>query len=496
MKKTVVLTSGQNFVWHSMQEIIPEIERSWSSTQVADSHQVDIINVDDLRLSHILPRVIDATHIVLACFTLRLCQIGKLLREKFKIDARFIIYVHNQASIGFWPFLEWGLGEVLRSSDLFICSSSRDALSLNQVFFDPRSEVVPFTLPELGRSLLSAQTHPNKPESNSEMDQICFAYIGRISSQKNIHTLIEACHILTREHQALPFRLEIYGKEDGLGSPNMGVRDFAYEDFLKNLIKSVTIEARIQWMGHWERIDLNERMTRNKPIFVSASLHADENFGMAAFRALCGGQLAVLSDWGGHYDFKSAFKEQVFLVKAYGDSHGPFISPADLALQMSDAAKFSHANLQTTPPNPYCPMQIKNRLLDFLHEARHPDRQLQFTSLARDIHSFRKKYQSEGSGPCQIFSSYSDPLAQPLFKAYGMTQHSNDQKHFKGKILKTPAWVRYSNNAFHITDPHRGHNKMDISLAKDGRPVETLDGTQILVDLTNALELMERGYVY
>src|SRR3954462_3763771 len=78
-KKTVVLTSRENFVWLSMQEIVPLIESCWLGSARKGRHQVIVLDVDRLSIPELLPELMSADNVVFTCFTVRLARIGELL---------------------------------------------------------------------------------------------------------------------------------------------------------------------------------------------------------------------------------------------------------------------------------------------------------------------------------------------------------------------------------------------------------------------------------
>ena len=150
VKKTVLLTSRENFVLaHGMQEIIPFIEQSWLSAAAEGRHEVKCLNVDQQPISKLMPELLAADNVVFTCFTVKLCKIGELLRRQFALDARYFVYLHNQATIACWPLHWWGMGGWLREDDVFVSSSTADAETMKHSFERSRVEIVPFTLSDL-----------------------------------------------------------------------------------------------------------------------------------------------------------------------------------------------------------------------------------------------------------------------------------------------------------------------------------------------------------
>ncbi|MES2965542.1 MAG: glycosyltransferase family 4 protein, partial [Bdellovibrionota bacterium] len=329
MKRTVVLTSTENFVWSSMQEIIPMIEMAWKLA-AGPRHRVRIVDVGQEKISDYLADVVQADQVVFTCFTAKLARLGEFLRRSANVDGRWIVYLHNQATIGCWPLFAWGMGEQLRSDDVFISSSTRDARTLKLTFPEGDVRVHPFPLPlpliEMTKVKSTKRTSPT------------FVYSGRLSSQKNVHTLIYAFSLYVNRNG--PAKLVLFGGEDGLGSPNMGFKDEGYESYLRRLVSTLGIEDRVEFAGALPRAELHERL-RTPHVLVSASLHSDENFGMSALRSLCMGAPCVLSAWGGHWDFAKDFSSQLQLVAVHGSDWGPWIDAGEFANAMAKALRNS-----------------------------------------------------------------------------------------------------------------------------------------------------------
>lgn len=401
MSLSIVLTSRQNFVWLSMQEIIPMLEECWR--RAADpAHEVQVVDVDGLDASGfraIVRQALRAKNLIWACFTPKLARVARALRNDCGVDARFIVHLHNQATIAGWPLRVWG--PEFRADDVFISSCAADAEAMRRVVTGARIEVVPFCL--LEEEPLPGPLVGRLPEA--------LVYVGRISPQKNLHTLL----IALRE-VALP--LELFGGEDHLGSPNMGIENPTYGSELRAMAKALGVEDRVHFHGHLPRAEIQARLRAIPYVFVSPSLHSDENFGMAAFRALRDGMPAVLSDWGGHRDFARAFSPQVQRVAVHASPLGPSLE----APELSEALRRAASQKVGAPaiPTLYAPLQVSTRFREIARRERKPSAPLLFTELADQILARRSHFLADSPRRSKIFDSYADPLARPLFEAYGM----------------------------------------------------------------------------
>jgi glycosyltransferase involved in cell wall biosynthesis len=402
---TIVLTSTQNYVWSSMQEIIPHIVRCWEKTK-GSSHNVEVIDVDKTPLKSIAKQCWQAQNIVISCFNFQIASVLRVLKKDMGIPARLIFHLHNQATIALWPLQEFGILPLFTGNDLFVSSANRDWESLKQSVHSPKGGVVIFSLAE---KELITDTH-KAPEEN----ELYFA--GRISRQKNLHSIIEALHILKQKNIYTKFH--IFGDEDFLGSPNMGVKDPSYKQELVELIHKFNLQELVIFHGKVDRTELYQSKLKNRKIFISPSAHSDENFGIAAFRALCRGERLILSDWGGHTDYQQNFPTQIEYVDIIpANENGLTCGPSQIAEAI---IKTLEKNIPafSIPPQ-YFEDNISKQYFQLLKNPIEVSSPLKLTSLFEKIIDRRAQFKPH---PTRIFHDYNDPLAQELFKAYGLKQ--------------------------------------------------------------------------
>lgn len=439
----IILTTKQNFVWHSMQEIIPNIERQWQGYAESRSFDISVINVDDKhRFQSTLSKVFTADLIVVTAFNVKIGESITILRGKLGLSTPLVFYLHNQATIACWPLAHWGIVNLFTDKDIFISTCQKDRDTIKAVFSNVRSELIPFYYNEdsLHASL------PVKVEGKK------FVYIGRISEQKNLHTLLMAFHNLKKKGE-LNFTFELYGGEDSLGSPNMAKESSPYLDYLLNLVSELGLQESIIFHGHKRREELFQQLAQGPFIFISPSLHSDENFGMAALTSLCIGAKAILSDWGGHHDFKKYFAHQVSYVPVVSSSSGPFLNFESLiqALEQTSMPERLTPNLPK-----YYTKEWPYKIFDTFFEEQKSARPLERTPLANAVY---EAYQSlSDPKKMKIFSGYEDPLANKFFELYGAKGRLREQAD-RSLIIPFP-WVQLIDGVYEINDPHRGHFRM------------------------------------
>lgn len=437
----LVLTSKQNFVWHSMQEIIPYIESTWLKSD-KNKLQASVLNIDDVKLEEIVPRALGATHIVLTCFNYKIFKIAAFLRENLGLPVNFIIYVHNMATIAFWPYRNWSSADFFKANDIFVSSCENDLKTLGAVFKHPSVVKIPFYL------LNPVENHLDKPFLQTSD----LVYVGRISPQKNLHNLLLALSILKKKKSCKLPMLTLFGKEDDLGSPNMELKQTGYLNFLKTLVKKFELTSEVHFAGHQSRETINSFLTEKQCLAVSASLHSDENFGMAILQSLVLGNRCVISDWGGHSDFKYYFPDRTTLMKVASSLRGPILPAQTIAeaIEATLLAPICGAPLQIHPD--YRPENCIPRLLEQMRMPFSADR-LAFSTLADSI--YHQKKNVYGNSQMRIFSDYQDPLFQEI-SAYYIGNVTPAEKFNTNQVYQPVPWVELQQNQYRVLDPHKG----------------------------------------
>lgn len=399
----LVLTSKENFVWHSMQEIIPYLENIWAHSS-SEYYKIKIVNLDEVSLADLTKEALLCQHVVLTCFNLKICKVAEFLRFKLNLSIRFIVYVHNMATIAFWPFRKFARPDFFRTEDVFISSCENDIKNVQAVFQNPKTLLSPFFY-----------TNPDLNNLNKNFsDQMKLVFIGRISSQKNLHSLITAYGLLS--HKNSQPNLYLFGKEDHLGSPNMGFKDHDYQQQLNKLIERLGLQKNIIFMGHRSRDEINKFLTENSCLCISPSLHSDENFGMAILQSLILGNQVLISDWGGHSDFAKHFTDRVSLMPVIQTADGPSLKPEIIAHYLQQAISTFASDRTPIEKIDYYQMQSQiERNLSLLTPVNKSS-PLLYTDLAEDI--FNQKLSLFSNQPTQIFTSYKDPLFLKISKFY------------------------------------------------------------------------------
>jgi len=407
IKKVAIIQTKQNFKWLSMQEIIPNLTSCWEKACLELSFESKVINVDDLNFKDLTKYILLSDVIVFTAFNESIAKLMRAIRVNLGIDAKFIFHLHGLTTIGLWPLEKFGVLNLFKSSDEFIGTCQGDLNCMRHVSPNAKITLIPYPY------------FPLNSSRENEADQIVFAYVGRLSDQKNITIIIEAYHLLLTQFKNLKTPpLLIYGKEDYLGSPNMGLESEPVLSKCENLIESLGLEKKVIFKGFVPREDLYKEIGPHH-IFVSASTHSDENFGMALMHSLAQGGAAVVSAWGGHKVFKKYFNDDTLLLcPVHFKDSIPTVDPQYFAELMMRSFEGFQCKNNSQLPSYFSSESVSEQFRLLLTNEDHKSiKLLELTNLAHELFEQQKFYESQGFTQ-RVFRSYEDPLAQIFLKAY------------------------------------------------------------------------------
>ncbi len=402
IKRIAIVTTRQNYKWTSMQEVLPGIEKCWETASDDLGIEHRIINVDVEPLREYVKFILQCDMFIIIAFNETISRFMKEVRTTLNIPAPFVLHLYGHATLGLWPQYRFGALDIMNSGDIFIGTCPGDIKCMQLTCLNARTYDIPY--PHFPLDLPS--TKGNK----------VFAYVGRISDQKNVDLLIEAYALLKERIKNIP-KLIIYGKEDHFGSPNMGIASTNCLEDLKVLADSLGVSDDVVFRGFVSREAIYSELGKNH-IFLSASTHSDENFGMALLRSLAFGGAAVVSNWGGHQVFKAQCPERVWTVAIeFRNSHPrPIVS--DFAIAMEKALDFVEKNkIEAELPSYFSSNSVTLSFKEIIKRASYNDAPLIITDTAQKMFQQQKFFESQGDIQ-RVFYSYSDPFAQLFLKAY------------------------------------------------------------------------------
>lgn len=460
----LVLTTREKSWWWSMQEVIPAIERVWTGIGQFSREGIRMLCVplapeDEQCIQTSAPQL---KRIVITAVTPGTVRAALFLRLQMKVPAPMIIYIFGDSTEGFHAFGD--LLDVLTERDIFVVSCEAEAVATRCSFPNARVGVIPIPLVD--------QFKLNGGGRDTAHKTARLAYVGRVSEQKNLHTLLFALWILRTSHGRMPrFTLDVYGGEDNLGSPNMGLEYPNYGTYLQGLAELLGIADMVTWHGFKPRDWLFDNVHLEPHIFVSPTLHSDENFGSSVLASLVNGHQAVTTAWGGHFGFQEWFPQQLILVPVYRSTMGPVVHPVLLADAILRAVnRMSTVIVKDTTLDraraEFSESTVAMRTFQMLSWADGEPVPLEKSPTQRYIDERRDLF----GGARKIYADYEDPVAQIFFEAYGMKEPLTFEEQSPYVL---PPWASCSDHVLRISDPHRGQQGFSL----DARISKSLDVT-------------------
>ncbi len=469
VREIVVLTSRRSS-WLSMRRIIPALERAWAALGREPGRRVRVVAAGEARFASVMGTLLKADLVVVTVLTpaTRRCLLA--LRERLRVWTPLVLHTHGEGTAAAARL--GALAGILTEADLFLAASRREARSVRLCFPRADARVVPFPIGLPGRLVSRrAESGPRR-----------FVFAGRVSEQKGLHVVLLALRVLARRRPAWRGSLDVYGVSDGLGSPNMGFRFKTYGRFLRRVAATLGLGERVRWLGRLSPDRLRGALGRDH-VFVSASLHSDEDFGVAALDSLCLGGRAALSDWGGHADLKERFGSSVSLARPLDSPFGPFVPADRLADAMARAlqARPGGADGARAYSIERCARAL-SRLCERV--GGRPARPLRLGPAAARVHSRIGRLPPARPGPgfaalpgygsARIFAGYDDALLKPFLRAYGVGRRGVRGGRVAKTLLLVP-WVRVERDRVVVRDPHRGFRALPRRSARPQRTVACRD---------------------
>jgi glycosyltransferase involved in cell wall biosynthesis len=449
----LVLTTREKDWWLSLQEIIPAIDRVWEGVGRATGESVRTLCVplppeieQDLEIS-----ASKVKRIVITSVTPGTVKVALLLRRQLKVTAPMTVYSHGDPTDGLQAFGDFA--DVLTEADTFVVACGAEMVAIRRVFPNAQVTVIPFPLVD--------QFKVSDVDRDAGTGLARLVYVGRVSEQKNLHTLLLALWLLrTSYDRRVDVTLDVYGGEDGLGSPNMGIQFADYGTYLRQLAESLGVADMVTWHGPKPRDWVFYNVHLEPHVFVSPTVHSDENFGSSVLASLVNGHQVVTTAWGGHFGFQKWFPRQLTLVPVHSSPLGPVVHPVQLADAIVAAVEAASTTVVTDAAVELGRAEFSvggavKRAVEMLGRPDGDPVPLKKSPVQERIDEHRALY----GGKRRIYADYEDPLAQIFFEAYGMA----DPLAFEEQASYVlPPWVSCSDQELQIIDPHRGNRTLAV----------------------------------
>tara|TARA_R110002049_G_scaffold307477_2_gene508059 strand:+ start:136 stop:1458 length:1323 start_codon:yes stop_codon:yes gene_type:complete len=315
MKKTklAIIVATNPSVWQSCRIITPNIDACYRSIADQSNGQVEIEyfnyynSQSELDLINEVQRTFDWQPDTLIFMDhqphpLKFLQYYKELQPK---RCHFIFHVYGDFTLF---TVDWTSTEKLIKKDQcqFIAASHKQVELISSFVENPKSvHYCPF--PVDTRKFYFDQEKRGKARNDLciDKDDFVFLYTGRLSPQKNTLGLIDSFEKAFKDYEKPPLFL-FAGAYDQLGTPFIGnyLAKNQYQSRVQLRLDNLPakLKDRVHYVGSLEPEELSQYYLASD-MFISLSLHNDEDYGMSPIEALLSGTKTILTDWAGYSSF-------------------------------------------------------------------------------------------------------------------------------------------------------------------------------------------------
>ena len=385
-------------------------------------------------------------------------------------ECKMIFHGFESASVYFANTSLYGIDNFLYQQDLWIMSCQADAELARLSFKDIKTEVVP---------LKSHDLHKVPEDKKNECKNIY--YFGRISEQKNLNASLFGVSLVADEMRKNGRKFKIYGYEDYLGVPNLRIPSSGYLEDLYSMVKQLSLKDLVEFYPAVQVEKMEEELRHG--VFLSPSVHSDENFGLVAFRALKIGSPAILSKWGGHIDLNLQYTN-IEYIDVFETRTGPEVNPCQIAEKL----------LKIWSKNPVI-KDLKKPFQKLSLEWKGQDKlimghlKVEVMNRVADAHPWLlRKWPLYG----KIFSNHLDPkylMAQRIYGARKLPERKNLQQ------LISPL-VTINSKEIKIKDPKLGVLRFIRQSSPEIELNQLGTNKKYYVSLPESNWLWENGYIY
>jgi glycosyltransferase involved in cell wall biosynthesis len=222
-----------------------------------------------------------------------------IAREQFERRPPLIGFLMGTMSRGAADMANWS--RYLRTTDIIVGNCDGDVEITRKFFTNAQIRKLPFSFDE---SLFWPADEQQREAIRAELrfkpsDKILL-YSGRITLEKNVHTLLKIFGVL--QDLVPDLHLVIAGDPYVIQFQAMGVYPLSSTGTLMKLMNELRIKKeQVHFIGSRNSAQLRD-LYAMADVVVNLTLHHDENFGLAQVEALACGTPVVGTSWGGLKD--------------------------------------------------------------------------------------------------------------------------------------------------------------------------------------------------
>ena len=190
----------------------------------------------------------------------------------------------------------------LYQSDVIWCNSTADleiySLLVSQDGTQPQAVLLPYSV---NTNVYTPLRNIVKRESlrrewGFKAEDFVIIYAGRVTREKNVHSILEAVHELSR--LGYPVKLVIVGRIEDVPFVEFYMFQTDLEDQIEALIDSLQISENVI-RPDWQSADKLNEFFNAADAFINLTLHHDENFGLSQIEAMSAELPVIGTAWGG-----------------------------------------------------------------------------------------------------------------------------------------------------------------------------------------------------
>ena len=218
--------------------------------------------------------------------------INFLSQSKIK-DIKLIYHVYGDLTL---QLREWI--EDLQKNQIyvhFVCASKAQKSLTSKLFKDIPISIMPFPINQDVFFFDYSEREEMRKELNVKDNEKLFCYTGRISTQKNIRSLINTFGFSKNS------KLIICGNYDNLARPFIGQSQLKGSEYF-SLKKQLANNPQIAMLGNLTHNELR-KVYNASDCYINLSTHNDEDYGMSVAEAISCDLPLILTKWGGFKDF-------------------------------------------------------------------------------------------------------------------------------------------------------------------------------------------------
>jgi len=189
----------------------------------------------------------------------------------------------------------------LKSTDMLVGNCTADLEIARKFFSNVQMRKMPFGVDEsVFYPADETERRKIKTELGFNQDDRILLYAGRITIEKNLHTLLRMFSIL---QDLIPnLHLVVAGEMANVPFTGMGVYSLSLTATMMKLIRELDLSTEsIHFVGRKSTAQLRN-LYAISDVLVNMTLHHDENFGLSQVEAMACGTPVVGTRWGGLKD--------------------------------------------------------------------------------------------------------------------------------------------------------------------------------------------------